>query len=191
VTDPNDAKDRMLRGALAALARYGSRRFSMSLVAEEAGVSRATLYRYFPTKEELLDGLTGHIGRDFRRFLDEELRNASPDENVIAVVVEVMRRYTVDTPVLTQILAAEPLFVRSFYSESFHNLVRDVATAIGPGFGVQGKSAAKRADVLTAAELLVRTAMSYRIVGVDTGPQRPGTFSVQLAELIERSVQGK
>ena len=161
----------------------------MSLVAEEAGVSRATLYRYFPTKETLLDGLTGHIGRDFRRFLDQELKNAPPGQNVVALVAETMRGYTVDTPVLTQLLGAEPLFVRSFYNESFHDLVRDVAAAIGPGFGTTGKSATKRADVLTAAELLVRMAISYRVVGVDTGPQRGGVFSVQCAELIQRSVR--
>ena len=64
-----------------------------------------------------------------------------------------------------------------------------MATAIGPAFGAHGKNAAKRADVVTAAELLVRTAISYRVVGPDTGPQRAGAYSVQLAELIQRSVR--
>lgn len=188
MSSPPDVKDRILQGGLAALARYGSRRFSMSLVAEEAGVSRATLYRYFPTKETLLAGLTGHIGRDFRRFLDDKLQNAAPEQNVIALVVETMREYTVNTPVLTQLLGAEPLFVQDFYKEALPDLVRDVAVAIGPGFGTNGKSAVKRPEVLTAAELLVRTAISYRVIGVDAGPQKDGLFTSQLASLIQRSV---
>src|SRR5262249_49310287 len=110
-----DAKERILRGALQALALYGSRRFSMSLVADESGVSRATMYRYFPTKESLLDALTGHIGSEFRSFLAQEIRDARPDQDMVALVVATMHRYTVQTPVLTQLLGAEPLFVRSFY----------------------------------------------------------------------------
>lgn len=161
----------------------------MSLVSDEAGVSRATLYRYFPTKEALLDALTGHIGRDFRRFLANELSEAADGGNILALVVETMRRYTVGTPVLTQILGAEPLFVRSFYNEAFTDLVKDVATAIGPSFGPHGSEACRRADVLTTAELLVRTAISYRVVAVDTGPQRPGAFTTRFAELLQRSVR--
>jgi AcrR family transcriptional regulator len=37
---------------------------SMGDVAEAAGVARATLYRYFPTREALLDALVGHALTD-------------------------------------------------------------------------------------------------------------------------------
>jgi hypothetical protein len=67
--------------------------------------------------------------------------------------------------------------------------VKDVATAIGPAFGAPGGEASRRADVLTAAEVLVRAAISYRVVAVDTGPQRPGAFTTQFAELLQRSVR--
>ncbi len=190
MTERERTKDRILHGALEALARYGARRFSMSLVAEEAAVSRATMYRYFPTKESLLDALTGHIGRDFRRFLQQKLAESSADDDVIALVVDTMRQYTIETPVLTQLLGAEPLFVRGFYHDAFLELVRDIATAIGPAFAGNEKTTRKRSDVLTAAELLVRVAISYRVIGVDGGPQPVGSFAAQLAGLLQRSTPG-
>src|SRR5689334_10039447 len=51
--------DRILDATLVAVARYG-RKCSMSEIAEEAGVSRPTLYRYYATKEALLDALAEH-----------------------------------------------------------------------------------------------------------------------------------
>jgi AcrR family transcriptional regulator len=190
MTEREPTKDRILHGALEALARYGSRRFSMSLVAEQAAVSRATMYRYFPTKESLLDALTGHIGQDFRRFLQQKLSEKPDDDDVIALVVETMREYTVETPVLTQLLGAEPLFVRDFYHQAFDGLVRDIAKAIGPAFSTNEKTTRTRSDVLTAAEILVRVAISYRVIGVDRGPQPQGSFSTQLAGLLKRSAPG-
>jgi AcrR family transcriptional regulator len=46
---------RILAATFVVLARSGRKRLMLSEVAAEAKVSRPTLYRYFPSKEELLD----------------------------------------------------------------------------------------------------------------------------------------
>lgn len=52
-------RTRILRATATVLARMGPTRLNLSEVATAAGVSRPTLYRYFPSKEVLLDAL-GH-----------------------------------------------------------------------------------------------------------------------------------
>ena len=50
-------RERILDGAMAAIARHGLAKLGMSDVSVSAGVSRGTLYRYFPSREELLRDL--------------------------------------------------------------------------------------------------------------------------------------
>ena len=44
-------RERILDGAMAAIARHGLSKLGMSDVSHSAGVSRGTLYRYFPSRE--------------------------------------------------------------------------------------------------------------------------------------------
>jgi AcrR family transcriptional regulator len=179
-------RERILNGALEALAIYGSRRFSVSAVSELAGISRGTLYRYFPTKEDLLDGLTAHMGRDFRRSLHQHVPEDVSGEERVRRVVDAMREYVDQTPIFSQLLIAEPAFVRSFYNEQFHDLVRLVATNLRPP--AKGSKATPSPPVLLAAELLVRVAISYRIVGAEDGPLANGSFVKRLTELLGPSL---
>jgi TetR/AcrR family transcriptional regulator len=55
--DDAEARRRLLVAASACIVRRGSARIRMSEVADEAGVARSTLYRYFRTREELIIGL--------------------------------------------------------------------------------------------------------------------------------------
>jgi AcrR family transcriptional regulator len=50
-------EERILRAALRLLGRRGVKRLGMQEVSEAAGVSRGTLYRYFPCKDRLLDAV--------------------------------------------------------------------------------------------------------------------------------------
>lgn len=57
--------DRILDAAQRLVMQTGARRLSLTEVATLAGVSRPTLYRYFTSKEELIDALGK---REYRRF---------------------------------------------------------------------------------------------------------------------------
>ena len=60
-------EERILVAALGLIGRRGVRRLGMQEIAEAAGVSRGTLYRYFPSKEQVL---TAAAAYDERRFSD-------------------------------------------------------------------------------------------------------------------------
>src|SRR5579885_3233177 len=50
-----ETRDKILEGARQAISVHGLKRVGMSDVSDAAGVSRGTLYRYFPSREQLLD----------------------------------------------------------------------------------------------------------------------------------------
>jgi AcrR family transcriptional regulator len=89
VAVPRSTEEGILEGALRAVARHGVRRLSMSDICEEAGVSRGTLYRYFNSKEEILEAATNRLGAEMRRSLEEAVaaNPALPDR--VRVVLKV------------------------------------------------------------------------------------------------------
>ena len=81
-TDPDDA---MLDAALQLLTRYGLRRWSMDDVAEIAGVGRATVYRRFPSRDELVHAT---IAREAHHFFFEVAATVAEADGVAEKVVE-------------------------------------------------------------------------------------------------------
>jgi AcrR family transcriptional regulator len=70
--DYGDLADRILDATRRLVFRTGARRMSLSDVATLSGVSRPTIYRYFASKEELIDAL----GKRERRRLDAAMDTA-------------------------------------------------------------------------------------------------------------------
>jgi len=66
VTAP-DVRDRLLDAAEACLARYGASKTSMEDVAKTAGLSRATVYRYFENRDALLLGVASRQATSLAR----------------------------------------------------------------------------------------------------------------------------
>ncbi len=60
--------DRILDATLRQLEHHGMRRTTMDDIAQEAGLSRPTLYEYFPNKGAIISAA---IGRELQRFLAE------------------------------------------------------------------------------------------------------------------------
>jgi TetR/AcrR family transcriptional regulator len=57
ILDDEEARRRLLDAAGRCIVRRGNAQIRMAEVADEAGVSRSTLYRYFPNRDEVLLGL--------------------------------------------------------------------------------------------------------------------------------------
>lgn len=86
------AGDRILEATRIVLARDGIRGARMGRIAEEAGCSRATLYRYFPNKEALLHAYMVHIAESFGAVLAQKLRGLrSFDERIVEAAVASVR----------------------------------------------------------------------------------------------------
>lgn len=57
ILDDEEARRRLLDAAGRCIVRRGDAQIRMAEVADEAGVSRSTVYRYFPNRDEVLLGL--------------------------------------------------------------------------------------------------------------------------------------
>src|SRR5215475_2547574 len=86
-------RTRILDGALRAIAHHGLAKLGMSDVSAHAGVSRGTLYRYFPNREELLESLADFERERFHRRVGEALRSAPPGAARLRVALEHVTRY--------------------------------------------------------------------------------------------------
>ncbi len=76
----------IIGGAAHIFARQGDQA-SMNDVAEAAGVARATVYRYFPTREALLDELAQAAAGDVEaRLASARIDEVAPEEGVARVV---------------------------------------------------------------------------------------------------------
>ncbi len=76
-------EERILTASLSLIGRRGVRRLGMREIAETAGVSRGTLYRYFPSKDHVLAAAADYDAQRFSDGLDEVLAAALTAEDRI------------------------------------------------------------------------------------------------------------
>lgn len=63
--DPTDKRELLLDAAERAFCRLGYARTTMAALAEEADVTRPTVYSYFPSKDEVFRALAERVHREF------------------------------------------------------------------------------------------------------------------------------
>jgi TetR/AcrR family transcriptional regulator, mexCD-oprJ operon repressor len=95
--------DLILEGALRAFARTEDA--SMSDVAVEAGVARATVYRHFPSREALIDRLIQRAEGSASRALDADRIDDAPIEDAIRRTIRVLVDMGDEVVVLNNALA--------------------------------------------------------------------------------------
>ena len=80
LTPPASTKDKLLRAALRIGARDGLEAVTTAAIAAEAGVAEGTLYRHFPSKDDLLiEVYRGVKRRIFEAISDGEHGDEAPD----------------------------------------------------------------------------------------------------------------
>jgi len=72
-SDYGDLADRILDAARRLVLSAGARKLSLSDVASLAGVSRPTIYRYFASKEDLIDALGKQEQRRFGAAMERAM----------------------------------------------------------------------------------------------------------------------
>jgi AcrR family transcriptional regulator len=85
---PSNARERILDTAYALFSRYGVRAVGVDTVVAEAGVAKMTLYRHFPSKDDLvLAFLERREERWTRAWLQAEVerRASAPSERLLAI----------------------------------------------------------------------------------------------------------
>ena len=96
-SDHGDLADRILDAARRLVFRTGARKLSLSDVATLAGVSRPTIYRYFVSKDELIDALGKREYRRFNAAMDRAMGGVTGVARLEAAV-DVVATFVEDQP---------------------------------------------------------------------------------------------
>jgi TetR/AcrR family transcriptional regulator, repressor for uid operon len=153
-----DITAKVVDGALRAVARFGLTKLTVDDVAREAGISRATLYRYFPGRGAVLTAVVQSETERLQRGLDEALADAGSLAEALAAVAGFGSRAFVGHEALQHLLATEPGTVLPHLCFSgADSLLRVAADRIAPHLcRFMGPLEARR-----TGEWLARIVLSY------------------------------
>ena len=101
-------EDRILAATLRLVGRRGVKRLGMQEVSEAAGVSRATLYRYFPSKDRLMDAVAIFDERTFSEGLAHSLAVVEDPSDRIRIFVAFAFDYIRTHPARAVVRDASP-----------------------------------------------------------------------------------
>src|SRR5437868_9777363 len=99
---------KVVEGALRAIACCGLTKLTVDDVAREAGISRATLYRYFPGRGAVLAAVVQSETERLQRGLDDALADVTSLSEALAAVAGFGARAFVGHEALQHLLATEP-----------------------------------------------------------------------------------
>ena len=141
----------------------GPQKLTLSAVATEAGISRPTLYRWFPTKALLLASITAYEVEQFDIGL-QQLADAHPDPAArFDAALDYLLTY-LDDSMGADSIRADAAFALQSLADSLGPHVESVARVLGDALD---QIPAVLSEVLTreqGAEMLLRIAYSHYLV---------------------------
>ena len=96
-----DVRSRILHAARRLINQQGHETVGMEAIAATAGVSRATMYRYFASKEHVVCDAALAWGHELAARIPQAIAAAAEPDNAIDVAIEqVVREATSDLPMV-------------------------------------------------------------------------------------------
>ena len=172
-----ELEERILEGALHALARRTPSGISITDVAASAGVSRGTVYKYFSDKTSLLVALTDYERRRYDASLRAALAGRSAGRDQIAAVVDHTLAYFREHPSLQRLLEIEPAFVLENLRNRLPALTATASEFLAP---LLAETTVVRRGAVTPeqlSDLLLRVLLSMFLL--------PGTDDARLGRAID------
>lgn len=124
--------ERILEGAEQAIGRVGLGKLNMLEVGQSAGVSRGTVYRYFPNREELLTALANREAERLFGHLAEAIKNTRTDADRFEVLMRHAAWHVREHPVLRQLSETDPDFLLRSIRSNFNSIRDTVAELVLP-----------------------------------------------------------
>jgi AcrR family transcriptional regulator len=176
---------RILGGALAALSRRGATQLSMTDVCDAAGISRATLYRYFSNKPDLLSAVGEHVSRNFIDGLNAAIAQSQSPVERLRRVLQFFIGYT--SQVRTdRMLEVEPAFVLQFLQSHFALHMAAFNEALSPVYDDIEAHLGIRINRTLVSEVMLRAEQSTVVVPAGRSwSSLPEVLSRMLEQLYE------
>ena len=163
MTTPSTSAELILAAARRAIAAKGPGKLTLSEVASAAGVSRPTLYRWFPTRGDLFTALTEYERTQF----DEGLRAEIGAHRTPARRLDVALRYLVsylDESMGADPISVDPEFALRSLNDSLGDQVETLVRLLGSALDQVPAVRTKAMTRTQAAEMFLRVAYSHYLV---------------------------
>ncbi|MCC6612452.1 MAG: TetR/AcrR family transcriptional regulator [Anaerolineae bacterium] len=166
MTDGDERQQQILSAAEAVIIRQGYDKTTMSDIADEAGVSRGTVYLYFENKDSLFEAL---IARELRQYVATWLEHieADPRGGTIGGIYRAVL-YAIDSrPLMAAMMRRDRRVVGSYLRRPDNAFAAMESNAVGAGFlrALQAAGAV-RADVDPDVASHVLDMLSYGLVTI-------------------------
>jgi AcrR family transcriptional regulator len=95
--EPEKIKESILRAAKELFRKYGYHKTSVNEIAKKARIAKATIYKYFDSKEQVLDAiLMDYLDVNLHEIISNKVQYANEEEHLTALVMKTCRlSYTV------------------------------------------------------------------------------------------------
>ncbi|MFI6484960.1 TetR/AcrR family transcriptional regulator [Nonomuraea sp. NPDC050663] len=155
--------ERLIQAALECFATYGFRKTSLSDVAVRAGVSRATIYRTFGSKERMGELVLLHESARFVGQLEHIFASDLPPEEQIAACVEYSLEYLANHDVFQRMLAEEPeeLFAMLVERPGHPSFITSLSDGLAPLLAAGRHAHLLRVSPRQAVEFCTRVVLSF------------------------------
>lgn len=162
---PSEQEAAILKAAAEEVALVGMGRLSMDVVARQAGVSRSTLYRRFPSRDSLITELSRQTFDSAMARLQTVAIDSGPQQAAVAAFREGVRLLTGD-PVMRRFLQLDGEFTATAEMVQDARLfLVSAATAMAKALRAAGATMSDD-ELLAVAEIHIRLAAS--LVQVNT-----------------------
>lgn len=180
--DPRSGRDKILRAARSCYQHKGIAGTTLDDVAREAGITRRTVYRYFPNKQAIIQAVVDEQAQSFLSRVREEVEDASLDfpsqlQRYIVYLVEFGRQAPGYQLLLGNRNAAQS---SSYYLGSEDNY-RLLKSLVRDSFLEARASGVIRAELDLDALLAWVGRIVFSYIQVPTDPQ---TLESQVAEFV-------
>lgn len=125
-------RERILRGAVQAVALHGIAKLDMGDVSASAGVSRGTLYRYFANRDELLRAVAVEESLRFWEECLGALRTVPPGVERVRFLLETASRKAHDHPALQRLVETDPALVLQGVRAQFSGVRAQLGAHLAP-----------------------------------------------------------
>jgi AcrR family transcriptional regulator len=163
VANQSTSAEAILAAARRAIAVKGPGKLTLSAVAAAAGVSRPTLYRWFPTKDLLLTALTEYERAQFDQGLRAEIDVHRTPARRLDAALRYLLAY-LDESMGPDPIGVDPAFALRSLHDSLGAQVEALVRLLGPALDQVPAVRTKTMTRAQAAEMFLRVAYSHYLV---------------------------
>jgi len=160
----HDATERILNAAIEQVEDFGVRRFTIDDVARRVGLSRVTIYRYFPKKDRLLEAVMLHELRRFLRDIDAAVSGYDTLEERLVEGFVFALTFLRNHRLLNRLLRTEPELILPALTVNGERVLaasREFIAGFARREAQEGGLPLQERDIEGVSELLARAVMSF------------------------------